>query len=50
MAATHITPFLILNIGSEMIYVFAQRLDAQKIEKEKATVGTSVFINNTRLL
>lgn len=34
-------PFLVLNIGSEMIFVIAHRLEAQKIPQERATLGTS---------
>lgn len=34
-------PFLVLNLGSEMIFVIAHRLEAQKIPRERATLGTS---------
>lgn len=34
----YVTPFLLLNLGSEMVYVIAQRLQAQNIPHEKATL------------
>ncbi|CAG9773880.1 unnamed protein product [Ceutorhynchus assimilis] len=32
------TPFLVLNLGSEMIFVIAQRLQAQNISEERSTL------------
>ena len=37
----HAMPFLIYNLGGEMIYILEQRLDAQKIEIDKAKKGKS---------
>lgn len=37
--STYSTPFLVLNLGSEMIFVIAQRLQAQNIAEERAILG-----------
>lgn len=36
----HVTPFLVLNLGSEMLFVVSQRLQAQNITPDRATHGT----------
>lgn len=41
------TPFLVLNLGSEMIFVIAQRLQAQNISEERSTLG-DIFISSAR--
>ncbi|XP_044758883.1 protein OSCP1 [Coccinella septempunctata] len=33
----YVTPFLVLNLGSEMVYVVAQRLQAQNVSSDKMT-------------
>lgn len=37
--ALYSTPFLVLNLGSEMIFVVARRLQAQNISEERAVLG-----------
>lgn len=37
----HVPTFLVLNLGSEMIFVIAHRLEAQNIPHERATLGIS---------
>lgn len=39
--SAYVTPFLVLNLGSEMVFVIAHRLEAQNIPRERATLGTS---------
>lgn len=36
----YVTPFLVLNLGAEMVYVVAQRLQAQNVTEERARIGT----------
>ncbi|KAJ8948425.1 hypothetical protein NQ318_007948 [Aromia moschata] len=45
----YVTPFLVLNLGSEMIFVVAQRLQAQNIPHERATLG-DLIIHDSRTL
>lgn len=40
--AKYVTPFLVFNLGSEMVYVIAQRLDAQNVAKQRAGLGSFV--------
>jgi len=57
--STYSTPFLVLNLGSEMIFVIAQRLQAQNIAEERAILGdifklvstfsVFFFLNNKRI-
>lgn len=42
----YVTPMLVLNLGSEMIFVIAQRLQAQNIPHERATLG-DIFVQGT---
>lgn len=37
------TPFLVLNVGAEMVFVVAQRLQAQNVPKERASLGSAIF-------
>lgn len=37
--------FLIINLGSEMIYVIHQRLKAQLIDEDKSAQGKKVTLN-----
>lgn len=37
------TPFLILNLGSEMVFVIAQRLNAQNIPTDKSDFGMNTI-------
>ncbi|KAJ8923055.1 hypothetical protein NQ315_001604 [Exocentrus adspersus] len=41
----YVTPFLVLNLGSEMIFVIAQRLQAQCIPHERATLVLEEIIS-----
>ncbi|VEN36586.1 unnamed protein product [Callosobruchus maculatus] len=41
----YVTPFLVLNLGSEMVFVIAQRLDAQNIPQERATLVLEEIIS-----
>ncbi|KAJ8935117.1 hypothetical protein NQ314_013013 [Rhamnusium bicolor] len=41
----YVTPFLVLNLGSEMIFVIAQRLQAQNIPHERATLVLEEIIS-----
>lgn len=36
MSSEHALPFAVLNIGSEMVYIFEQRFRAQQIEPENS--------------
>jgi len=36
-------PFLILNLGGEMIYILEQRLKAQNIKEEKSRKGSFFY-------
>ncbi|XP_060521534.1 protein OSCP1 [Cylas formicarius] len=36
--SSYVAPFLVLNLGSEMIYVIAQRLQAQNVAEERSTL------------
>jgi hypothetical protein len=39
-------PIIVLNMGSEMVYILNQRLQAQSIQEEKAKkVSESVLVN-----
>lgn len=40
--AKYVTPFLVFNLGSEMVYVIAQRLEAQNVAKQRAGLGSRV--------
>lgn len=40
--AKYVTPFLVFNLGAEMVYVIAQRLEAQNVAKHRAGLGTRV--------
>lgn len=46
--AHYVTPFLVLNLGSEMVFVIAQRLHAQNIPQDKSDLGTQRFIFGVR--
>ncbi|KAL3272496.1 hypothetical protein HHI36_013973 [Cryptolaemus montrouzieri] len=41
----YVTPFLVLNLGSEMVYVVAQRLQAQNIPREKTELVMDEIIS-----
>ncbi|CAH0564154.1 unnamed protein product [Brassicogethes aeneus] len=41
----YVTPFLVLNLGSEMIFVVAQRLQAQNITQERAALVLEEIIS-----
>lgn len=43
----YVTPFLVLNLGSEMVFVVAQRLQAQNIPAERAAFGTVYLETST---
>lgn len=38
--SNYVTPFLVLNVGAEMVFVVAQRLQAQSVPAEKANLGS----------
>lgn len=38
--SNYVTPFLVLNVGAEMVFVVAQRLQAQSVATEKANLGS----------
>lgn len=38
--SNYVTPFLVLNVGAEMVFVVAQRLQAQSVAAEKADLGS----------
>lgn len=38
--SNYATPFLVLNVGAEMVFVVAQRLQAQSVGTEKANLGS----------
>lgn len=38
-----VTPFLVLNLGSEMVFVVAQRLQAQNIPPDKSATGKQLI-------
>lgn len=37
MASIHAMPFLVMNLGAEMIFILEQRLQAQSVTKDKST-------------
>lgn len=39
MCSVYSVPLLFLNLGGEMIYILNQRLNAQRIPKDKAMTG-----------
>jgi len=39
MCTFHSVPLLFLNLGGEMMYILNQRLNAQRIPKDKAMKG-----------
>jgi hypothetical protein len=39
MCSVYSVPLLFLNLGGEMMYILNQRLNAQRIPKDKATKG-----------
>jgi len=39
MSSFHSVPLLFLNLGGEMMYILNQRLNAQRIPKDKAMKG-----------
>lgn len=39
--SNYVSPFLVLNLGSEMIFVIAQRLQAQEIQRDRSSLGTA---------
>lgn len=39
MSQQFVTPFLVLNLGSEMVFVVAQRLQAQNVPLERSAFG-----------
>lgn len=43
MSSSYVTPFLVLNLGAEMVFVIAQRLEAQNVAPERAGVGTASY-------
>lgn len=38
--SNYVTPFLVLNVGTEMVFVVAQRLQAQSVATERANLGS----------
>lgn len=38
--SNYVMPFLVLNMGGEMVYILDQRLRAQKIDVEKSKTGS----------
>jgi len=47
MTSQHAMPLIIANLGVEMIYVLNQRLEAQKVPKEKHDKGTTTRFDPT---
>lgn len=43
MTSQHAMPFLIVNLGGEMLYILEQRLQAQNIPQEKNNKGKKQF-------
>lgn len=35
----YVTPFLVINLGAEMVFVVAQRLQAQGVDHERSALG-----------
>lgn len=50
----YVTPFLVFNLGAEMVYVIAQRLEAQNVANQRATLGefsfNTIFKHTTKLV
>lgn len=46
----YVTPFLVFNLGAEMVFVVAQRLGAQNVPHEKSTVGRVIHYSKLFVL
>ena len=41
----YVTPFVVLNLGSEMVFVVAQRLQAQNVPLDRTNLGEKTAFN-----
>lgn len=37
----YVSPFLVLNLGAEMVFVIAQRLQAHDVPRDRASLDTA---------
>ena len=45
----YVTPFVVLNLGSEMVFVVAQRLQAQNVPLDRTNLGEKTAFKCTAL-